>query len=222
MRRILVIDDEKSLVSLVARALTANGYRVKSAYNGANGLELLRTGRFELVVLDLLLPDVDGLSVLSDTMRERPEQRVIVLSAVTDVESRVRCLEAGAADYVPKPFALAELLARVRNQLRHPVTSDSDERVLRAGGVTLELLRRVADVGEGPVNLSEREFLLLQHLMRRRGQVCTREQLLGDVWGYTFDPGTNVVDVYVGRLRAKLGTELIETIRSVGYALQAA
>jgi two-component system, OmpR family, response regulator len=88
--------------------------------------------------------------------------------------------------------------------------------------VTLELLRRVADVGEGPVNLSEREFLLLQHLMRRRGQVCTREQLLGDVWGYTFDPGTNVVDVYVGRLRAKLGTELIETIRSVGYALQAA
>lgn len=223
MRRILVIDDEKKLVSLLSRALSASGYQVRSAYSGTKGLELLRTGKYELVVLDLLLPDINGISLLLDAMSTRPDQRVLVLSALTDVESKVRCLELGASDYLPKPFALAELLARVRAQLRQPNgTGTPEERVLRAGRVTLELLRRVADGGEGPVRLSEREFLLLRHLMRNQGDVCTREQLLGEVWGYTFDPGTNVVDVYVGRLRSKLGSDVIETVRNVGYCLQAA
>jgi len=217
--RILVIDDEPRIVNFVTRALEAEGYRVDSALDGALGLELARTGRHELILLDLLLPSVNGVSVLKGILAHTPDQRVIVLSALTDVQSKVRCLELGASDYLPKPFELAELLARVRARLRHP-NGTLPDRVLRAGRVTLELLRRTADSGSGPVGLSEREFLLLQHLMRRSDQVCTREELLGDVWGYTFDPGTNVVDVYVGRLRAKLGSGVIETVRNVGYCLQ--
>jgi DNA-binding response OmpR family regulator len=217
--RILVIDDEPRIVNFVTRALEAEGYRVDSALDGNTGLELARAERHELVLLDLLLPSLNGVSVLRGILKNTPDQRVIVLSALSDVRSKVRCLELGASDYLPKPFELAELLARVRARLRQPNGAPS-ERVLQAEGVTLDLLRRTADSGNGPVSLSEREFLLLQHLMRRPHRVSTREELLADVWGYTFDPGTNVVDVYVGRLRAKLGCEVIETIRNVGYCLQ--
>jgi DNA-binding response OmpR family regulator len=222
MRRILVIDDEKKLVNVLARVLSAKGYRVDSAHDGTRGLELFRSGQYELVVLDLLLPDIDGTSVLAEAMSEQPDQRVLVLSSLSDVESKVRCLELGASDYLTKPFSLAELLARVRAQMRQPAESSNGHGLLRAGSLTLEVLRRVADGGAGPVRLSEREFLLLQHLMRKQGQVCTREQLLHEVWGYTFDPGTNVVDVYIGRLRAKLGSHAIETVRNVGYCVEQA
>jgi DNA-binding response OmpR family regulator len=132
----------------------------------------------------------------------------------------VRCLELGASDYLPKPFALAEFLARVRARLRQPAAPPAP-RILVAGRLSLDLVRRTADVGQGPVGLSEREFLLLQHLMRKEGEVCPREELLAEVWGFSFDPGSNVVDVYVGRLRSKLGAELIETVRNVGYRLEA-
>jgi two-component system, OmpR family, response regulator len=221
MARILVIDDEPRIVHFVSRALEAEGYTVDAAYDGERGLELAQQGRHELVLLDLLLPSMNGVAVLKGILRAKPEQRVLVLSALSDVQSRVRCLELGAADYLPKPFALAELLARVRARLRQ-APGILPERVLRAGGVSLELLRRTADAGAGPVSLSEREFLLLQHLMRRNHEVCTREELLDEVWGYAFDPGTNVVDVYVGRLRAKLGANVIETVRNVGYCFCAA
>lgn len=220
MARVLLVDDERRIVSFVSRALSAEGFEVDSALDGIRGLELARTGRYELVVLDLLLPGQDGVSVLRNLMESRPDQRVLILSALSDVDSKVRCLQLGASDYLPKPFSLAELLARIRARLRQPA-SGPDERFLNVGSVRLDLMRRTADAGGGPVALSQREFLVLQHLMLKRGEVCSRQQLLADVWGYSFDPGSNVVDVCVGRLRAKLGPDVIETVRSVGYRIQA-
>lgn len=216
----LVVDDEPRIVSFVSRALTAEGFQVDAATDGVLGLDLAMTGAYELVVLDLLLPSRGGLSVLQELIESRPGQRVLILSALSDVETKVRCLESGASDYVSKPFSLAELVARVRARIRQPAPSPT-ERTLRVRGVSLDLVRRVADAGDGPVSLSEREFLLLEHLMRRDGDVCTRQRLLADVWGYSFDPGSNVVDVCVGRLRAKLGADVIETVRSVGYRFHA-
>jgi two-component system OmpR family response regulator len=220
MPRVLVVDDEPRIVTFITRALAAEGLAVDSAHDGRRGLELARTRPYELVVLDLLLPGLDGVSLLQGIMESRPEQRVLVLSALSDVESKVRCLELGASDYLPKPFALAEFLARVRARLRQPAAPTAP-RVLVAGRLSLDLVRRVAENGKGPISLSEREFLLLQHLIRKEGDVCTREELLADIWGLSFDPGSNVVDVYVGRLRSKLGAELIETVRNVGYRLEA-
>jgi DNA-binding response OmpR family regulator len=223
MARILVVDDEPRIVRFVARALTAEGYGVDSAHDGENGLELALTGGYELILLDLLLPAMNGVTVLTRILKANPEQRVLVVSALTAVPLKVRCLDTGATDYLPKPFDLAELLARVRARLRQSNGGAArPQRVLEAGPVTLDLLRRAADSGSGPVGLSEREFLLLQHLMQRNGEVCSREELLSQVWGYSFDPGTNVVDVYVGRLRAKLGNQVITTVRNVGYCLEAA
>ncbi len=216
MPRVLVVDDEPRISSFVSRALTAEGFQVDAAPDGRRGLELARSGRYALVVLDLLLPGMDGVSVLRSLMESRPEQRVLVLSALSDVESKVECLELGASDYLPKPFSLAELLARVRARLRQ-AASGPGERFLRLEGVALDLVRRTADVGSGPVVLPEREFLLLRHLMQLGDDVATRQRLLQEVWGYGFDPGSNVVDVCVGRLRGRLGPEVIETVRGVGY-----
>jgi two-component system, OmpR family, response regulator len=219
--RVLVVDDEARIVSFISRTLSAEGFQVDGALDGARGLELARTGDYELVVLDLLLPKLDGVSLLQELMEARPSQRVLVLSALSDVETKVRCLESGASDYLSKPFSLAELVARIRARLRQPAAGPQ-QRVLRVRGVGLDLTRRVADAGTGAVTLSEREFLLLEYLMRRDGEVCTRQRLLADVWGYSFDPGSNVVDVCVGRLRAKLGSDVIETVRNVGYRFDAA
>ena len=216
MTRVLVVDDEPRIVSFVSRALSAEGFRVDGAQDGLRGLDLARTGRYELVILDLLLPGLDGVSVLRRLIDERPQQRVLVLSALSDVKEKVRCLELGASDYLVKPFALAELVARVRARLRQ-AGSGPEERHLTVGDVTLDRLRRVADSGEGPVALTERESALLEYLMTRQGDVCSRAQLLSDVWGFAFDPGSNVVDVCVGRLRAKLGAHIVETVRNVGY-----
>lgn len=216
MPSVLVIEDEPRIGSFVSRALQNAGFGVETARDGISGLELARTGRFALVILDLLLPGLGGLSVLGGIIESNPDQRVLVLSALGDVESKVRCFELGASDYLPKPFALAELLARVRVRIRYPAAQPLD-RFMRVGGVELDLVRRVADVGRGPVSLSQREFLLLQTLMLREGEVVSRQQLLSEVWGFSFHPGTNVVDVCIGRLRAKLGDDAIETVRGVGY-----
>ena len=219
--RVLVVDDEPRIVNFVARALAAQGFSVDGAYDGARALELARTGAYHLVVLDLLLPGLDGVSVLRGIMESRPQQRILVLSALSDVETKVSCLELGASDYLAKPFSLAELVARVRARVREPAPGPAP-RLLRVGRLCLDLLRRVADAGAGPVLLSEREFLLLQHLMLKQGEVCSRQQLLSEVWGYSFDPGSNVVDVTVARLRAKLGSGAIETVRGVGYRIAGA
>jgi DNA-binding response OmpR family regulator len=218
MPSVLVIDDEPRIADFVSRALTADGLTVRSANDGATGLSLAGTGGFDLVVLDLMMPGVSGHGVLRSLMRTRPQQRVLVLSAISDVGARVRCLELGAADYLVKPFALAELVARVWARLR-----DADARGgsshRRTAGVTLDSDRRTADRGKGPVALTAREFLVLKHLLAKDGDVCTRSELLEDVWGYSFDPGTNVVDVCVGRLRGKLGADAIETVRHAGYCI---
>jgi DNA-binding response OmpR family regulator len=220
--RILVIDDEPNVASFVGRALRAKGFAVDVALGGERGLEAALEGGHALIVLDLRMRDVNGLVILRQVMKARPDQRVLVLSAASDVEVKVRCLELGAADFVSKPFELAELVARVGSHLRrHAQAPPAPERFLRAGRLTLDLLRRAADVGGRPVSLSEREFGVLRHLMARAGRPCTREELLADVWEMDFDPQTNVVDVYVHRLREKLGPGLIQTVRNLGYVLDA-
>jgi two-component system, OmpR family, response regulator len=218
MTRVLVIDDEPRIVSFVQRALIADGIAAEGVTDGAQGLAKTLTGMYQLVLLDLLMPTMGGTSVLAQTKEHRPEQAVLILSALSDVETKVRCFGLGADDYLVKPFALAELLARVHARVRVNGARPADQ-TLEAGGMKLDLRRRLADAGQGPVGVSGREFLLLQHLMTRAGEVCSREEILADVWGCSFDPGTNVVDVYIRRLRAKLGPLMIETVRNVGYCV---
>ena len=217
--RILVIEDEARIQAFLARGLEAEGYSVVAADNGRDGLELAAAGRWDLVVLDLLLPGLSGLQVLKELHRERPNLPVVILSARSDLQTKLRGFELGATDYVPKPFSLDELLARIRVQLRGTAPF-GDEHVLRAGDVVLDLARRQARVGELVTDLSDREFRLLHHLLLHPGQVISRERLLAEVWGYDFDPGSNVVDVCIRRLRQKLGAgSPIETVRNAGYRL---
>jgi DNA-binding response OmpR family regulator len=221
--RVLVIDDEPNVASFVGRALRAKGFAVDVALGGERGLDAALDGGHELIVLDLRMRDVNGLVILRQVMRRRPEQRVLVLSAASDVDVKVRCLELGAADFVAKPFELAELVARVGAHLRRTAPPAPEaERHLRAGRLTLDLVRRCVDLGDGapPIELSEREFGVLRHLMARAGRPCTREDLLADVWQMDFDPQTNVVDVYVHRVRDKVGRGVIRTVRNLGYVLE--
>ncbi len=221
MASILVIDDEPDLVRFVRRALENEGHHVRTALEGADGLRMAVTEPPDMVLLDLVMPGVSGRAVLSGLLAVHPEVRVIVLSAEADVGARVEMLEAGAVDFVPKPFALRELLARVRGRLREPAGRRTPDReVLHVGSVRLDLHARTIQFADRNVALSQREFLLLHHLMRRADTVCSREELLSEVWGYAFDPATNVVDVCVARLRHKLRGDLIRTVRNVGYQLQ--
>ena len=220
--KILVIEDDAGVADVIVRTLEGRGFAVTVADKGAQGLELARANDFDLVLLDLLLPDLDGLSVLERLMTVRDERpQVLILSALSNVEAKVRCLDLGAADYLAKPFALEELVARVSARVRRSDAKSSD-RYLRDATLTLDLQRRLALVDGKAIPLSSREFFLLEHLMRHEGRVCTRKELLEDIWGYTFDPGTNVVDVYIRRLRQKVTSANIETVRNVGYCLVAA
>ena len=221
MARILIVEDEPRMATLLGRALTSCGFEVDWANDGARALKKLTHSSFDLVLLDLLLPGSDGFSVLKELLDGTPDQEVVVVSALADVQSKVRCFELGASDYLTKPFSVAELVARVRARVQD-ASDHMDVRFLGQGALKLDLRRRAVISGGKLINLSTREFLLLECLMRRRGDVCTREELLEYVWGYTFDPGTNVVDVYVRRLRSKVGREAIETIRNVGYCYGAA
>jgi two-component system, OmpR family, response regulator len=218
MSRVLVVDDEPKLVSFVRRALASSGIAADGAVDGARGLELALTGIYQLVVLDLLMPGTDGESVLEQTVARLPQQQVLILTAFSDLDTKLRCFGLGAADYLTKPFVLAELLARVRARLHSGSTGNGPSHV-DAGGIQVDVAHRTADVGEGPVPVSEREFLLLRYLMSRAGEVCTREEILADVWGISFDPGTNLVNVYIARLRSKLGPFAIQTVRNVGYSV---
>ena len=265
-RRILVVDDEPKIQSFITRALNTAGYLTNFASNGTDGLREAVEGQYDLVILDLVMPGMDGKSLLNRLLSARPDQAVIMLSCVADVAAKVDCLEGGAQDYLTKPFSLAELLARVRVRLRgephpHPEayprgaaegtwTADTGEpgpaggeagpsgprasswsgprrdwyprsEVIRAGDVTLDTGRLVADSGHGPVPLTRLEFLLLRELAEHVGQSVPKGKLLATVWGYDFDPGSNVVDVCVRRLRSKLGFDLIKTVRGEGYQLVA-
>jgi two-component system copper resistance phosphate regulon response regulator CusR len=219
---ILVVEDEPRILAFVRRGLEAEGFTVDAAADGATGLRRARERRYDLVVLDLLLPVLDGLSVLRELTQSSPELPVLILSARSDVRTKLRGFELGARDYVAKPFSLEELIARVRVQLRASGLHEHEEVALRAGPLRLDLTLRQAHVGDRAADLTDREFRLLHHLVRHHGEISSREQLLAEVWGYHFDPGSNVVEVCVRRLRKKLGPATIETVRKAGYRLAAA
>lgn len=217
MGRVLVVEDDDRIAKLVARALRTDGHVVDHAATGTEGLQAALSTAFDLILLDLMLPGIGGTVVLEEVVKARPEQRVFVLSAVPEVGTRVACLEAGATDFLGKPFAIAELLARVRTRMQAPAPG-AQLRWLSAGLISLDLRLHRALVQDRQIDLSFREYLLLRHLMERVGQACSRSELLADVWGLMFDPGSNVVDVYVRRLRSKLDNpDRVETVRNVGY-----
>ena len=220
--RILVIEDEPRILGFLVRGLEAEGFAVDAARNGAEGLKRARRDSYDLVLLDLLLPGLDGLSVLHDLNSAKPELPVVILSARSDLPTKLRGFGLGAADYLSKPFSFDELIARIRVQLRK-VRDAENGHVLRTGTIALDLARREARVGPSIAQLSDREFRVLHHLVEHAGEVISRERLLSEVWGYHFDPGSNVVDVCIRRLRKKLGADApIETVRHAGYRLTAA
>ena len=215
--RILIVEDEPRIASFVEKGLRSEGFTPTVVADGVTGLDHAVSGEFDLAILDIGLPGMDGFDVLQ-RMREMGSRiPVIVLTARDSVTDTVRGLEGGADDYMPKPFRFAELLARVRLRLRTRVEGGDDTAVLEAGRVRLDLMRRQAYVDGQEVDLSAREFALAEMFVRHPGQVLSREQLLSHVWGYEFDPGSNVVDVYVGYLRRKLGAKTVATVRGMGY-----
>jgi len=217
--RILFIDDEPGIRNFVSRGLRGEGFTVDLAPDGDAGLKAALGPPYDLIILDLLLPDLGGIEVLRRLIHQHRGQPVIVLSALGDTSSKVASLEAGADDYLVKPFSFEELLARVRVRLRD---ARSARTRLTAGPLTLDLIAHQVQTESGRVLLAEREFLLLRELMSSAGDTVSKERLLETVWGYRFDPGSNVVDVYVRRLRAKIGGEAIKTVRGEGYRIDAA
>jgi DNA-binding response OmpR family regulator len=218
---VLLIEDEPGIVDFVRRGLEAEGFTVQAALDGIEGEHAALSGRFDAIILDLMLPGRDGLDILGAVRRNTPSVPVIVLTARGELEERVAGLDAGAADYLVKPFSLAELVARVRAQLR--VIAQASASTLTGEGIEVDLLTRKVHRAGRQVQLSTTEFELLVYLLRHQGRVVSREQILGSVWGYEHDPATNVVDVYVGYLRRKLARPgdpaPIFTVRAVGYRL---
>ena len=219
MNRILIVEDEPRIASFLAKGLKADGFTTTIAEDGITGLDYALTGEFDLVVLDIGLPGMDGYELLRRLQTERATLPVIVLTARDSVTDTVAALEGGAADYMSKPFRFDELRARVRLRLRETNASTAAENELTAGDVKLDLRTREATVDGESIELSAREFKLAEVFLRNPGQVLSREQLLSHVWGYDFDPGSNIVDVYVRALRKKLGASRIETVRGMGYRL---
>jgi DNA-binding response OmpR family regulator len=219
VNRILIAEDEPRLASFLEKGLRSNGFVTSVARDGEQASFMARDDEFDLLVLDLGLPTKDGSEVLRELRASGQRMPVIILTARDDVSDKVGGLEGGADDYVTKPFRFEELLARVRARLRDERTVERT--VLRAGKVVLDLRTRRAGTDGRTVDLTAREFTMLEVLIRHAGQVLSREQLLSHVWGYDYDPGSNVVDVYVGYLRKKLGSDAIETVRGMGYRLVA-
>jgi DNA-binding response OmpR family regulator len=215
MTRILVVEDEARISSFIVKGLQAQGYATSTAADGIDGYGLAASGEYDLVILDIGLPGIDGFEVLRRLRSRGHRVPVIILTARDSAGDTVAGLDGGADDYMAKPFRFDELLARVRLRLRDKGTVEAT--VLTAGPLSLDLLARRAEVAGRAVDLSAREFALAEVFLRHPGQVLSREQLLSHVWGYDFEPGSNVVDVYVGYLRRKLGDRFFETVRGMGY-----
>lgn len=219
MNRILIVEDEERITSFLEKGLKANGFVTAVAADAKEGLAMARIGGFNLMILDLGLPDRDGMDVLRELRETDTKTPVIILTARDGVAETVTGLESGADDYVPKPFQFEELLARIRVRLRDQRAPEPT--VLRVGDAALDLRTRKVLVGDRSLEeLTAREFALAETFFRHPGQVLSREQLLSHVWGYDYDPGSNVVDVYVGYLRKKLGEGRISTVRGMGYRLE--
>jgi DNA-binding response OmpR family regulator len=215
--RLLVVEDETRIRSFLARALEVEGFEVDEVADGEHGLEAALTRDYELVILDLLLPGRDGLDVLRELHNLRPDLPVLILSARSELPTKLRSFELGATDFMAKPFSLDELFARirVRTRARHGAEGET---TLRLGRLALDISRRQARVGDRVANLTDREFRLLHFLMLHPGEVVSRQRLLSAVWGFDFDPRSNVVDVCIRRLRRQLGPDApIETVRNAGY-----
>ncbi len=223
MPRILIVEDEQKIASFARQGFHQEGFAVDVASDGIDGLHLAMTSDYDLIILDVMLPGRDGWSVLQEVRRHRPDQPVILLTALDAVSHRVRGLTAGADDYLVKPFAFSELLARVRNVLRrapaHPVE------MLRLDDLEMDLLRHKASRGAKALDLAPQEYRLLEFLLRHPGEVLTRTRLAEQVWDMDFDGDSNVVDVAIRRLRRKIDDaserKLIRTLRGVGYVLEA-
>ncbi|UNK72192.1 response regulator transcription factor [Microbacterium sp. H1-D42] len=218
MNRILLAEDEERIASFIVKGLRANGFRSETVDNGSDAVAFARSGEFDLMILDIGLPGLDGFSVLRRLRAERVEIPIIILTARDAVEDTVAGLSGGADDYMHKPFAFDELLARIRLRLTTPSATEST--VLKAGDLSLDLRTRRARVDELDIELTTREFTLLETFLRHPDEVLTRQQLLSRVWDFDFDPGSNVVDVYIRYLRSKLGAERFETVRGAGYRLR--
>jgi DNA-binding response OmpR family regulator len=219
VNRILIAEDEERIASFIEKGLKANGFTTTAAGDGHEAIALARSGEFDLMILDLGLPGKHGSDVLRELREWDRSMPVVILTARDSVADKVAGLEAGADDYVTKPFRFEELLARVRVRLRDERAPEPT--VLRVGDCGLDLRTRRLLVEGRSTELTAREFALAETFFRHPGQVLSREQLLSNVWGYDYDPGSNVVDVYVGYLRRKIGEERISTVRGMGYQLQA-
>ena len=220
--RILLVEDEEKLARFVELELNHEGYSVTKAYTGREGYELAVTGEFDLILLDIMLPELNGMEVLR-RLRRVSSTPVIMLTARDEVMDKVAGLDQGADDYITKPFAIEELFARIRAALRKR-TNDTESDVLAAHGVSLDVKRHAVAVNETPVDLTKRELDLLHYLLKNKGIVVTREMMLENVWDYSFDGGTNAVDVYIRFLRGKIDEvfdiKLIHTVRGVGYVIK--
>jgi DNA-binding response OmpR family regulator len=223
MNRLLIAEDEARIAAFLEKGFRANGFTTTIAKNGLEAIAMARSDDFDLLILDLGLPGKDGWQVLEEVRGRGERLRIIILTAQDEVEDTVTALESGANDYVTKPFEFSELLARVRVQLRDNIVAKAKsgkETTLQVGDIVLDLLTRQVWVGTQLIEMSVKEFALAEIFLRHPMQVMSREQLLNRVWGYDYDPGSNIVDAYVKQLRKKLGSDLIETIRGVGYRLR--
>jgi DNA-binding response OmpR family regulator len=220
--RVLVVEDEKKTASFIRKALQAENFAVDVTHNGNDALAAASATPFDAILLDIMLPGRDGLSVLRQLREKKNATPVLLLSARGELNERVEGLDAGADDYLPKPFALAELVARVRALTRR--SGESKSVVLRVADLTLDTVTHKAQRGGGAIELTAREYRLLEFLMRSAGRLCGRMMILEKVWDYDFDPGTNLVDVYIRRLRGKVDAnfepKLLHTVRGSGYVLQ--
>jgi DNA-binding response OmpR family regulator len=221
MNRILIAEDEPRITAFLEKGLRSNGFTTTVVTNGSDAISMALSSEFDLMILDLGLPGKDGLTVLGELRGQGVSIPVIILTAKDEVSDKITGFESGADDYVTKPFRFEELLARIRARLRSfNLPQGQAEAILNAGEVILDLRTRRVRIRDRTIELSAREFTLAEIFFRHPGQIMSREQLLDHVWGYDYDPGSNIVDVYVGYLRKKLGNELIETVRGMGYRLR--